>query len=193
MNIMKYLNSILFVIIFSKVSAQDTHYQTNQFGTRSALMGGAVVGGVKDNTAIFYNPGSLGFIDTGMVSINANLYRIETIQIENVLGQTKDFKGMNFTSLPLLISGMIKTKNDRLKIGYGFATPVNFSFSGSARLDGDYPITNDIESPGLESYIAQGLLNTELRETLIGLGFGYKLNDNWSVGLTNQFTYRSHN
>ncbi len=47
-------------------SAQDNNYWTNQFGTRSNLMSGAVVGGVRDPSAGFYNPGAVPFItDTG--------------------------------------------------------------------------------------------------------------------------------
>jgi hypothetical protein len=54
-------------------TAQDTHYWTHQFGTRSALMGGAVVGGTRDNSMIFYNPAAVSFIDSSSLSINANI------------------------------------------------------------------------------------------------------------------------
>ncbi len=173
------------------VAAQDTQYWTQQFGTRSALMGGAVVGGVKDNTAIFYNPGGMGFIDTTSVSINANLYRFENINIENALGQTKGFKSAGFTSFPVLVSGMVATRNPRLKLGYGLVVPVDFSFKATARVDGDYAVVPDDESPGLESFIGQVAFNSRVNETSVGLAIGYRLGQHFSIGLTNLFSLHS--
>jgi hypothetical protein len=185
---------IFFSVFFSSVVSygQDTHYNTMQFGTRSALMGGAVVGGVRDNTAIFYNPGSIGFIDSNSVSINANLYKLENISIENALGNAKDFKGANFSNLPLLLSGMLNSKKSRLKIGYGFVSPVDFDFKANARIDESVPIVDDVESPGLENFIGQAMINTSVSELMGGLGFGYRLNENWSIGITNQVIWREH-
>ena len=50
---------ILILVLFgtSRVLAQEMNYNTFQVGSRSALMGGAVVGGVRDTSATFYNPG----------------------------------------------------------------------------------------------------------------------------------------
>jgi hypothetical protein len=188
---MRKIYSILFLFFAFSSIGQDTHYQTQQFGTRSALLGGAVVGGVRDNTAIFYNPGSLGFIDTAMVSINANLYKIENIKIQNAVGEQADFRNANFVTVPLLIAGMLPSKNPRIKWGYGLGGPMHFTFNGSGRVDGPYPIVNDAESPGLENYTGQTQVKTKSNETLAGLGLGYRLNSNWSVGLTNQVTIRS--
>ncbi len=56
----------------SAAHAQETNYWTHALGTRSALMGGAVVAGVRDNSAIWYNPGALGFITNPSLSISAN-------------------------------------------------------------------------------------------------------------------------
>ncbi len=105
---------------YGLAAGQDTNYWTQQFGTRSALMGGAVVGGVKDNTAIFYNPGSLGFLDTGSVSVNANLYRFENISIENAQGQQKGFKSAGFTSFPVLAAAITRSSYHSIGALLGF-------------------------------------------------------------------------
>ena len=191
LKIMKKITAILLILTAYFANGQDTHYQTQQFGTRSALLGGAVVGGVRDNTALFYNPGSLGFIDTAMVSINANLYKVENIKILNAVGEQADFKTANFVTVPLLIAGMLPSKNPRLKWGYGLGGPMHFTFNGNGRVDGPYSIVNDAESPGEENYTGQAQVKTKSNETLAGLGLGYRLNKNWSVGLTNQITIRS--
>lgn len=173
--------------------AQDTHYWTQQFGTRSALLGGAVVGGDHDNTAVYYNPGILGFTDTGSISINGNLYRLENFRIENALGDKKDFKSKDLGSVPLLVAGTIRTHRDRLRIGYGILQPVNFNFKALARLDGSYPIVDDAESPGNEEFICQRNVSSYLHEIMVVASLAWRLDEHWSVGLANLFTGRSYN
>jgi hypothetical protein len=56
--IARVLAAMLFMIGVN-VSAQDSHYWTNQFGTESWLLGGAVVGHSSDLSSTFYNPGAL--------------------------------------------------------------------------------------------------------------------------------------
>jgi len=47
--------------------AQEMNYNTFQVGSRSVLMGGAVVGGVRDTSATFYNPGALAFVENASI------------------------------------------------------------------------------------------------------------------------------
>ena len=91
------------------VQGQDSQYWTQQFGTRTALMSGAVLGGADDNTMIYYNPAGLGFLEESSLSINANAYRVENIKVENALGDAADFKSNKLGSVPLLARGMIRT------------------------------------------------------------------------------------
>ncbi len=45
------------IIIFSTtVFAQDTHFWNLQYGTRSTLLGGTVIGSISDLAATYYNP-----------------------------------------------------------------------------------------------------------------------------------------
>jgi hypothetical protein len=181
----------LALLCTSYVQGQDTHYWTQQFGTRSALLSGAVLGGAKDNTMIYYNPGALGFLDESSISINANAYRIETIRVENALGNEADFESGKLGSVPLLAGGMIRTGSEKWKIGYAFIAPLDFSFKGIARVDGNYDLVDDSESVGLEETVAEASLTNKTSELIVAMGIGRKLNENWSVGLSNLFTIRS--
>src|SRR5210317_1961792 len=80
----KYIALFAFFLVFFSYPAlsQDHHYWTQQFGSRSALMGGAVVGGVRDTSAGFYNPGALGFVNQPSLSVSANGYQLERLSIE---------------------------------------------------------------------------------------------------------------
>jgi hypothetical protein len=65
-------------------------------------------------------------------------------------------------------------------MGYGFASSVDYGFHGLARIDGNYPVVSDAESPGDEATIGQLSLNSRLTETTFGYGIGNKFNDRWS-------------
>ncbi len=173
--------------------SQDTHYWTQQFGTRSSLMGGAVVAGSDDNSTVVYNPGALGFITNPSISVNANIYRNENIRIKNALGQEADFKTSNFGSIPSLIAGMVNLKNSDLKLGYGIMSPVNFSFKGTARLDGNFELVDDQVSPGEELFAGELNKYSQVSEFLGAVGFGYKISDQVSIGISNLFTLRTVN
>ena len=175
-----------------QVMGQDTHHWNHQFGTRAALLGGAVLTDTLDNAGVYYSPGNLAFLDTSSLSINANLYGLENIKIENALGQKADFKGIQFNTVPLLISGSIKSKS-KWNISYGLLTPVNFKFNGIARVEGFYDLVNENESPGLEELVAESGLNTNVQETLVSIGIGKKIGKNIGLGFSLFNTFRTVN
>lgn len=182
---------LLLPMLFLDVVAQDTHYWTHQYGTSSVLLGGAVVGGIKNSTAAFYNPASLGFVDTASLSINASAYQSENIKVENALGQTKDFKSNYLSVVPLMLGGMFRSGvENRLKIAYGIVSPIDFNFNATARIDNPVEIVNN-DSPGPEDFIAQAAIASKMRETSVAIALGRKFNDHWSIGLSNLFIVRS--
>jgi hypothetical protein len=186
-----FLLPALFLAVCARVRAQDTQYWIQQFGTRSSLMGGAVVGGVRDNSAIFYNPAGIALSDTGSLTINASLYQYDKFRIKNALGNEKDIVAGQFKTLPLLFAGQVKTKNPRLNLGYGISSSVDFSFNSTSRIDGPYDIVSEAESPGKEDFIAQLSIDSKVNETWVGFGLGYSLSEKWSIGFSNLVTVRN--
>ncbi|WPR77867.1 hypothetical protein [Algoriphagus sp. NG3] len=180
-----YRCGLCLVICFSLLPtyAQDTHHWNNQFGNRAALLGGAVLTDTIDNAGVFYNPGNLGFLDTASISINSNFYGLDNINIQNALGREADYRGLQFNTVPLLISGSVSL-SPKWKLSYGLLTPVSFKFNGNARLvEIDDWIQGDI-SPGDEELVAESSLNTRLQETTLVLGMGRKINSHWGLGLS---------
>ena len=47
-------------LVAAPAAAQDAHYWSQQYGTRSELLSGAVVGSPQDLSTTFYNPGGPG-------------------------------------------------------------------------------------------------------------------------------------
>ncbi|MEJ2004959.1 MAG: hypothetical protein P8X57_08370 [Cyclobacteriaceae bacterium] len=188
------ISAFLIAILSSQMlSGQDTNYWTQQFGTRSALLSGAVVAGTDDNSMVYYNPGALGFLEDGNISINANLYQLENITIENAIGQSADFKSSQVGNVPLLVSGMLNREKSKWKIGYGIMSPVAFQFKGTARLDDAYDFAEEDESPGLEDFIGEMTKSVRITEILGAIGFSRKLNDHFSIGFSNFLIFRNEN
>lgn len=190
---MKKAGTIAIAALLHLISfAQDTHYWTHQLGTRAALMGGAVVGGSNDNAMVFYNPAAIAFIDSNSFSINANVYQVENTRIENILTNDRKFTSTQLNSVPLLTSGQFKTKSEKVRLSYGIFSPVVFQFRGTARVAGAYAVVPDSESPGAETFVGDQSLFIRLREIVAAFGISHKLNEQWSIGLTNLIAVRSH-
>jgi len=92
--------------------AQDNHYWSQQFGARSTLLGGAVVAGVADNSAIFYNPAALAFLEHPNINVDGTLYAYRWLEYKNALGKDVSAVAAGFLYYPQLIGGMLPSKND---------------------------------------------------------------------------------
>jgi hypothetical protein len=185
------LSILLLAVIFPvSIQAQDTHHWGNQFGTRAALLGGAVLTDTLDNAGVYYNPGNLAFLDTTTLSLTANSYGLESIQIENALGERADFRGLQFNTIPLLISGAFKLKSG-FQINYGLLTPVSFKFNGIARIQRLSDLIPEEESPGPEELIAESGIYTRVQETSLALGISKKINPALGIGISLLNTLRS--
>jgi hypothetical protein len=186
-----------FVFVIVQSFSQDTHYWTYRYGTRAVLMGGPAVGGLEDNSSVIYNPALLSLVKSTSISINSNVYQVVNINVKDGAGAGQDVTSNQFSAVPVTVSGLLKKKKtSRLTMGYAIIVPTEFTFKASAREEGLKDIdqlSNGLQSPGAEEYVGQFSINTRLSENQGAFAFAYKINDHWSVGLTNQFIYRSHN
>lgn len=173
------------ILISSNVIAQDTNYWANQYGSRSALMGGAVVGGVRDTSAGFYNPGALGFVEDDSVSVSGNAYSASSVKVDNAVGTGENLKSDNVQAIPTLLSGIFKLKDDPdHTFGYTFLTKIDASQKFTGRADTNQNVLNDNYSPGNEEFIGQYNSDSSIREYWLGGSYSYKLTEHISIGAT---------
>ncbi len=85
---MKKYITLCLIIHSTSLFSQDYHYWSEQYGAESNLMGGAVIAGVQDNSAVFYNPGAVGFIENGMLGDINNVMTGVDHGIALILGYT---------------------------------------------------------------------------------------------------------
>jgi len=182
---MRFLLAFLCLASFS-AAGQDSHYWYSEFNPAGFLMPGAVIANNGDSGVYFYNPALFGLTKRSTVSINANVYQYESINIKNGAGTGRDLTGTIANSVPLMLSGsvVLKTRKRPLTFAYALTRTPGMAFSASQRRDEKFQVLDDSYSPGTEYFVGQGVYQNAVSESTAQLGFGMKLNNHWSVGLT---------
>lgn len=184
--------SFLFLLMsVLQLEAQESHYWTMQYGARSTLLGGAVVCGEPDNSALFYNPAALSFIRTSALTVNADAYRYHEVRQKDGAGEDLDLFSKRMLLFPQMSSGLItKDPYKPYRIGFAVLTRYFHNVDISQRYEnyGDL----DANYPGQEYYVGSVDLRNIFSDTWIGMGGSYKLSDHLSIGTTLFFSYRNH-
>lgn len=163
--------------------AQESHYEVNQIGSRSSLLAGAVVSSVRDNSAIYYNPAGLSFIDNSSLSVMGDFYYYDYLQIKNALGDDISIYSHSADAIPQIFSGIYKNKEKPwLTINYAV---LNRSASQSNSLSSHTDSYNIFdELPGNENFTGVYEYFNRHREDWAGIGYGYKINDKLGLGFS---------
>lgn len=169
----------------SEILAQDAHYWSNEYGSRSALMGGAVVGGVRDTSAGFYNPGALAFVDNSSLSVSGNAFSYRDTNIRNGAGTGENLNSQRVEAFPTLLSGILRFKNlPEHTFGYSILTRSNNSYKFIETVDSVRDVVSGTDYPGDEDFIGQVNAEGRMYELWLGGSYAYKINPNISVGAT---------
>lgn len=186
---------MLMFLIFSfllngKLFAQDAHYWNIQYGTRSTLLGGAVIGSVSDLSATYYNPGAVAlFKDPGFI-LSARVYQLETITVEDGAGLGKQLDYSTIVPSPSFVA--FDLKFDFLgdaRLALSILTRQKMDFEFQTRLIDSLEIIES--SPGKENFTGGISLRREFNEVWGGITYSSKLNDLIGFGLTGYVAYRS--
>ncbi|MCK5720538.1 MAG: hypothetical protein KAH84_11425 [Thiomargarita sp.] len=193
---MKTLNySIIFCfsifIFFQTAFAGDHHYWDQNFGSRSSLMSGVVVGGVRDTSAGFYNPGALGFVKQHSLSVSANAYQLERLSINNGLGTGDSLDSDQINIIPILASGTLFLKYfPEHTFGYSLLAKTTSSTNISGRVEKITDVLDTVNLAGTkhfegdEKYIGQVFADSEVTELWGGISWANQINPNISIGAT---------
>lgn len=170
--------SVLFSAVFF---AQQYNYNFEQFGNKSILLLGNVTAGVDDLGLAYYNPSRLAFVKDPKFMINARAYKLRKISIKGVDETEAGSSASSFNAIPTMAAGSFKINDE--KFVYSFISKANFNNN----LGIDIPaVTKDYYAsiPGDETYKGRLNIGNSINEELIGLTWGKKLGDNFSVGIT---------
>src|SRR5690349_17059411 len=109
----------------SALWAGDAHYWTNQFGTKSDLLSGAVIGGMIDASQAYYNPGALGLIKDRSLVLSGSAFEYATVQVGQ--GDREKLTTTNAGALPNFLAGTLPFRGpDGQTLSYSVFTRYTF-------------------------------------------------------------------
>ncbi|GJM30042.1 MAG: hypothetical protein DHS20C17_26770 [Cyclobacteriaceae bacterium] len=166
-----------------KLAAQDGHYWTQHYGTRSILLSNSAIGGVNDLAALYYNPARLSLIENPAFLLNADVFEVSQIKFDNAVGEGASRSKTDFGSVPSFVAGTFKIKwLEGHYFGYSILQRqnINLDFNYNEETLGDV-IGN---FPGEEYFGANTRFNQKIKEEWYSLSWSYPIKSNLSVGLT---------
>ena len=184
------VNMLMLCISSVILNAQDGHYWTEQYGNKSMLLSGAVIGNVDDLGAVYYNPARLGLIKKPAFLLNASLYQLTFIKFEDGLGENIDVSKSNFGEGPSLIAGSFNLKFlNNHRFSYSVLTRNSFDFESFFRTQNEGEIIENM--PGEEVFVGQVDINSKFTDLWLGLTWAFTLNPKSSLGITMFASYKS--
>ena len=189
--------SILFILVIS-IHAQDRHFWDQAVGGRTALLGGIAVGGVRDYSATFYNPGALSFVSKNSMNFNFNMYGIKDFQFIDGGGPGIDSRYTRVSLYPASLAGGLPFIGDSLNRFSYMIYSTGYSYVRvSERYEGYSDVISTRSQPGYanafegeEYLINQGKIDALLSEVSVGFGYSKKIVDNVGIGFTLIGAYR---
>lgn len=180
-----------FVVV--NAAAQDAHYWTLQYGPKSSLLGGAVIGSVDDVSATFYNPGALARARSLSFAVSTNVFEISKISLENGGGQGVDI-GRQVSGLrPSMVAGTVADSlfGGKGVLGYSAMNRLK----GSQDLEGQIGLESEEIDPDLNLKDLLGIVRFEgeFSDFWAGLTYGHRLGRNFGIGATGYLAARSQN
>ena len=181
---------LFFIIIFSVryYFSQEYNYWSNNFGAKSTLMCGAAVSNYFDNGAIFYNPATLCFKDSGNISLSANLYKFESLKRIDALGQGLSVNSTNFNFSPQIVSGNKKI-GKKLEIEFILMSKSDIQFNQSLSFNKYYNDTLIFSAPQ-SLYVGSYNMRKRILDEWGGLSMSFNLTDKIGIGFGSFVSYR---
>jgi hypothetical protein len=168
---------------------QDSHYWNLQYGTRSTLLGGAVIGSVTDLSATYYNPGAVSLFKDPKLILSAKVYQFEKITVVNGAGENKDLDYSSISPSPTFVAFNIDIDSTGSNcLAFSLLTRQSMNFELETRQIGEEPNIS-----GLKGNLTAGGLSLvqNFDDIWGGLTFSHKLNDVIGIGVTAYVAYHN--
>ena len=171
------------------VWAQGSHYWSDQYGSRANLLGGMVIGSVRDASATYYNPGALSLSAEKSFVLATKVYQYASIKIPDGAGEGLDLNSSRVNAAPDLIAGEFSLSwLEGSKWAYSLLNrngqQIEIKSRRSDPSSGPVPPPEDLSS-------AEAMLRLSVSEYWGGLTWSRRLSKRLGLGVTGYGAYRS--
>jgi hypothetical protein len=188
----KLFNAIIFLFLLnSSIYAQETYYWNITYGTRSTLLGGAVIGSVSDLSATYYNPGAVALFEDVQFILSALIYQFENYTLVDGAAEGVDLDYSTVIPSPSFVAFDIDFDFlGKDKLAFSILTRQSASFEFSTRIIDSLDVIGS--SPGKESFAGGVGYEKKFDDIWGGITYSTKLSDIVGVGLTGYLAYIPH-
>ena len=169
----KQIVQILFILSSVQLVGQSYFYNTQQYGLRSTLLGGAVTAGSADHSMVFYNPAALRYAEDKSLDLALLMPNYSSYSYNDFLGNDQRTQSRDFSLNPTLITYSTDINDVKIVVTLlqrdRWDSTLNYS---------EETVTgNQLDSESF-SYRYQG------DETWIGIGSSFDIGTNLSLGIS---------
>jgi hypothetical protein len=182
--------ALALLLCLQSSQGQDTQYWNIQYGTRSTLLGGAVIGSVSDLSATYYNPGALGLSRASGLILSTGVYEGNSLTLDGSGIQKRQISSFGFNVAPSLVAGRFPADSgasDRL--AYSLLTRQRANLNLQWRFVGAQETIPGVRGSG--SVSQEAALLQDLSEMWAGFTWSRSLSKVVGIGVTTYFALRS--
>ena len=182
--------ALMTILSLQSLPAQDTQYWNIQYGTRSTLLGGAVIGSVSDLSATYYNPGALGLSRASGLILSAGVYEASSSTLEGTGIQKRQTSSFKFNVAPSLLAGRFPADSGAAdRLAYSLITRQRANLTLNERFVGSQQSIPGVRGSGA---VSQELAFVQdVSEMWAGFTWSRPLSGNIGIGVTTYFALRS--
>ena len=185
------LVTISLLLLSVEVLSQEDNYWNLQYGTRSTLLGGTVIGSVSDLSATYYNPGAIALFPDTKFIISAQAYQYDIYKIIDGGEENRDLKYSSITPSAGFAAFNIKL---------GFLKEDKIIVSVLTRVLGEIEFKNRIidsvdviqSSTGKEDFAGGVDYYRKFNEIWAGITYSTKINKIIGIGCTGYVAVKSY-
>jgi len=177
---------LFFFLLIPAIAARAqlmNYYWGHSFNSTSSLLGGAVIAGEAENTAIFYNPATINEMQHGSnLTLSANLFTWNIYNFKNALGDGIDLNTDNFLVQPQFMSYSYTPQRKGISLSFAVLTRVKeqmeITYINSSYKD----VLNYL--PGDEKYSTTFNYRNDFSDTWAGAAMSHEVSSNFSYGIS---------